>query len=105
LTCTRIVKRDLFFFFFFFTLGTDPRRSLSLKLSAARVYEPQIRARLGITAHFCKVVIKTGDLVEFDAVDRMETAAGIFSKTPHETSLPNPRAGDMLTGALILVLH
>jgi len=35
------------FFFFFFTLVTGPRRSLSLKLSDIRVYEPQIRARLG----------------------------------------------------------
>ena len=31
---------------FFFTLATGPRRSLSLKLSDTRVYEPQIRARL-----------------------------------------------------------
>ena len=35
---------------FFFTLVTGPRRSLSLKLSDTRVYEPQIRARLGTTA-------------------------------------------------------
>ena len=28
------------FFFFFFTLVTGPRRSLSLKLSDTRVYEP-----------------------------------------------------------------
>ena len=40
-----------FFFFFFFTLVTGPRRSLSLKLSDVRVYEPQMRARLGITTH------------------------------------------------------
>ena len=39
-------------FFFFFTLVTGPRRSLSLKLSDAKVYEPQIRARLVIIAHF-----------------------------------------------------
>ena len=39
-------------FFFFFTLVTGPRRSLSIKLSDTRVYEPQIRARLGTTAHF-----------------------------------------------------
>ena len=32
---------------FFFTLVTGPRRSLSLKLSDTKVYEPQIRARLG----------------------------------------------------------
>jgi len=44
-------------FFFFFTLVTGPRRSLSLKLSDTRVYEPQIRARLGTTAHFCEVVV------------------------------------------------
>ena len=35
--------------FFFFTLVTGPRRSLSLKLSDTRVYEPYIRARLGTT--------------------------------------------------------
>jgi len=29
---------------------------LSLKLSDTRVYEPQIRARLGTTVHFCRVV-------------------------------------------------
>ena len=31
---------------FFFTLVTGPRRSLSLKLSDTKVYEPQIRARM-----------------------------------------------------------
>ena len=31
--------------FFFFTLVTGPRRSLRLKLSDTRVYEPQIRAQ------------------------------------------------------------
>ena len=46
------------FFFFFFTLVTGPLRSLSLELSDTRVYEPQIRARLGTTAHFCKVVVR-----------------------------------------------
>ena len=39
-------------FFFFFTLVTGARRSLNLKLSDTRVYEPQIRAHLGTTAHF-----------------------------------------------------
>ena len=34
---------------FFFTLVTGPRRSLRLKRSDKRVYEPQIRARLGTT--------------------------------------------------------
>ena len=35
-------------------VGCPPRRSLSLKLSDTRVYEPQLRARLGTTAHFCE---------------------------------------------------
>jgi len=53
---TRVVRRDsgrkclrsplccFFFFFFFFTLVTGRSRSLSLKLSDTKVYEPQIRA-------------------------------------------------------------
>ena len=45
--------------FFFFTLVTVPRRSLSRMLSDTRVCEPQIRARLGTTAHFCEVVVLT----------------------------------------------
>ena len=45
------------FFFFFFTLVTGPRRSVRRKLSGTRVYEPQIRARLGTTTHFCEVVV------------------------------------------------
>ena len=52
-------EEDEIFFFFFFTLVTGPRRSLSLKLSDTRVYEPQIRARLGTTAHFCEVIVLT----------------------------------------------
>jgi len=44
-------------FFFFFTLVTGPRRSFTLKLCDTRVYAPQIRARLGTTSHFCKVVV------------------------------------------------
>jgi len=44
-------------FFFFFTLVTGPRRSVSLKLSDTRVCEPQMRARLGTTAHLCEVVV------------------------------------------------
>jgi len=43
--------------FFFFTLVTGPRRSLSLELSDTRVYEPQVRSRLGTTTHFCEVVV------------------------------------------------
>jgi len=46
-----------FSFLFFFTLVTGPRRSLSLKPSDTGVYEPEIRTRLGTTAHFCKVFV------------------------------------------------
>jgi len=42
---------------FFLTPVTGPRRSSSLKLSDTRVYEPQIRARLGTTTHFCEAVV------------------------------------------------
>ena len=50
-------------FFFFFTLVTGPRRSLRLNLSDTRDYTPQIRARLGTTAHLCKVVVEPGKYV------------------------------------------
>jgi len=36
---------------------TGPRRSLGLKLSDTSVYEPHTRARLGTTAHLCRVVV------------------------------------------------
>ena len=42
-----LVLHSVFFFFFFFTLVTGPRRALSLMLSDTRVYEPEIRTRLG----------------------------------------------------------
>ena len=45
------------FFFLIFTRVTGPARSLSLELSDARVFEPQIRARIGTTAHFCEAVV------------------------------------------------
>ena len=37
-----------YFFFFFFTLVTSPRRSLSLNVGGARVYEPQMPARVSL---------------------------------------------------------
>ena len=40
--------------------------SLSLKLSDTRVYELQIRARLGTTAHFSTVVVLGGHLELLD---------------------------------------
>jgi len=55
LSAGREARRADVFFFLSFTLVTGPRRSLMLKLSDTRVYEPQIRALLGTTAHFCRV--------------------------------------------------
>ena len=51
LSATMLLEEESFFFFF--TLVIGPRRSLSLELSDTRVYEPQIRARLGTASHFC----------------------------------------------------
>jgi hypothetical protein len=50
------------FFFFFVTLVTGPSRSSSLELSNKSVYAPQIRARLGTTAQFCKVGVPETEL-------------------------------------------
>ena len=44
------------FFSFFFTLVTGPRRSLSLKLSGTRVYEPQNTYRRAV----CSVLVRGG---------------------------------------------
>ena len=43
--------RKLLLLLFFFTLVTGPRRSLSLKRSDTRVYEPQIPAGFGRDSH------------------------------------------------------
>ena len=66
--------------FFFFTLVTGPRRSLSLKLSDTRVYEPQIRP--GPT---------------------LETTLGQMAppKSGHPPGMP-PGAGGILRGCTLL---
>ena len=66
------------FFFLFFTLGTGPRRFLSLKLSHTRVCGPQIRTRLSTTAHFCEVVVLT--------------IGGRLSSPPRRQSVPRRRS-------------
>jgi len=83
-------------FFFFITLVTGPRRSLSLKLSDTRVYEPQIRARLRTTAHFCRVSALTFSLSDGSRAGEVPTAAlpGTF---------PPECGGDDL-GRLIILL-
>ena len=51
LDCLICVKINVLFCFFS-TLVTGHRRFLRVQLSDTRVYAPQIRARLGTTAHF-----------------------------------------------------
>jgi len=65
--------------FFFFTLVTGPRRSLSLELSNTRVYEPQIRARLVTTAHFCAGLAQ-------------QAAGGTHPARPRSRASPPPRS-------------
>ena len=54
-TLSANVPQGAFFFLFFLTLVTGPRRSVSSQLSDKAVY--QVRARLGTTTPFCKVVV------------------------------------------------
>ena len=70
---------------FFFTLVTGPRRSLSLKLSDARVYEPQIRARLGTTAHCCEVVVLKPETLR--AVPRRDRTWRTNTRSPKPETL------------------
>ena len=76
-------------FFFFFTLVTGPSRSLSLKLGDTRVYEPQIRARLGTTTHFWRVC--QGRLT-WSSSDAMQAAVRCSSERTLTTLPPSPSA-------------
>ena len=67
-----------FFFFFFFTLVTGPRRSLSLRLSDTRVYEPQIRARLGTTALFGRVHYFSGHRLCMPLEEGLDLRVSVF---------------------------
>jgi len=68
----------------FFTLVTRPRRSLSLKLSDTRVYEPQILTRLGTTAQFCRVVVLKLGAVPFAG----ESASSAEPRVGEQAFLP-----------------
>ena len=59
--------------FSFFTLVIGPRKSLNLKLSNTRVYEPEIRTRSGTTAQGEKT--RKGWEVEFEAIRKMLVCA------------------------------
>jgi len=72
-------------FFFFLTLVTGPRRSFGLKLSDTRVYEPQKRARLGTTTHFCEVVV-----LKLRALPRPPRRGGGVGGSPSQPPSPPP---------------
>jgi len=83
--------------FFFFTLVTGPRRSLSLKLSDERVYEPQIRARLGTAAHLCEVVTGASFLSPKScAVNRNPETRNTRRLIPNQNPKTNPQSGTRL---------
>jgi len=66
---------------------------LSLKLSDTRVYEPQIRARLGTTAHFCEVVVLETNTLRQVLLDAGADANGVKKDTGNAayTLIPKPR--------------
>jgi len=68
---------------------------LSLKLSDTRIYEPQIRARLGITAQFCNAGVLT--LQVLDAMDKYwRTSNANVHRGAHALSV---KATDQYEGA------
>ena len=73
---------------FFFTLVTGPRRTLSLKVSDTRVYEPQIRARLVTTAYLCKVAVLK--LVMADTMGRRTRVRDLLVRIHLQPTGPNP---------------
>jgi len=92
------------FFFFFFTLVTSPRRSLRLKLSNTRVYEPQIRAPLGTTAHLCRVVVlKNGVAGHEQRMHAFEQVAATFLNTERGNGSGRFQAVRALTSRLIFL--
>ena len=97
--------RVLLLFFFFLTLVTDPRRSLSLKLSDTRVYEPQTRARLGTTAQLCRVVVlKFSNLVRDSAQLRLRIRhlpRLRLHLPPKHSGIPPQRKGSGHGGGLV----
>ena len=70
--------------FFFFTLVIGPRKTVSLMMSDARVYTPQIRARLVTATHFCKVVVCAGTPAWFTAAFTGFNDAVLESQLPHK---------------------
>ena len=63
-------------FLLFFTLVTGPSRSLGREMSDTRVYEPQIRARLRTTAHFCQAVVLVQILPKWEGTREQKMLKG-----------------------------
>jgi hypothetical protein len=77
-----------YFFFSFFTLVLGPRRFLSLTLCDKRVYEPQIRARLGNYKTL---------LVQRYATNQLERAAERIDSLETQVAVQSLLQGDMIT--------
>jgi len=77
------------FFFFFFTLVTGSKRSLGLKLSDTRVYEPQIRAQLPISRSRTRRRIRTSTSPAVQATS--SSWSRLMAATPRAMA-PTPRA-------------
>jgi len=76
---------------------------LGLKLSDTRVYEPQIRARLGTAAHLCEVVVpKWRQVKQRIAIDKMDR---LLRQTPClEGTCKNVQEGDPVKMVVDFVL-
>ena len=84
-------------FLFFFTLVTGPRRSLILKLSDTRVYEPQIRARLGTTLLLAgRSVFSSSSLVRSSMETSDPKVFELFLKTGPPDTNPHVKTKSML---------
>ena len=62
---------------------------MSLELSDTRVYEPQTRARLATTAHFCVVVVLKLGSVHVLSTLAWQGGAGNVADHPHPPLLPH----------------
>ena len=89
-------------FFFFFTLVTGPRRSLSLKLSDTRFYEPQIRPMIGLAVvDYSNDVSTRWILVPVGSVGRFGSCTSHHRRTL-ELVLQKGHVGEEVTGHFLL---
>ena len=70
---------------------------MSLKLSDTRVHEPQIRSRLGTTAHFCEVVVFKLRAVPVESRARSTSSASIRLPGGSQDRSPSASVLDAVT--------